>query len=82
MVWLVLPPAQQFQETQWLCPRISGADFLVNGYAPEIIFKQVGILCLFIVNQAWQPNPKKMNCTSRSKARHLTATKISNRIYI
>jgi len=23
---------------QWLCPRISGADFSVNGYAPEIIY--------------------------------------------
>jgi len=31
-----------FPVTQWLCPRILGADFSVNGYAPEIICKQVG----------------------------------------
>ena len=32
---------------------------------------------MFIVTQAWRLNPKKMNCMSRSKARH---TKISNLI--
>jgi len=31
---------------------------------------------LFVVNQAWWLKPKKMNCMSRSKARHSTAAKI------